>query len=140
MTKLSLNICNENYNVSAILLESGVSAPWASARGNAYHNKFKISVSTATGRTSFLFYGSMFDYQKGVTELDAAAIISALQCFFSDAASAAGSFADFCSEIGYDEDSRAAYKIYTACRKSAAKVSRITSTDIYSLIEALDAE
>jgi hypothetical protein len=140
MTKLSLNIRNENYNVSATLLENGVPAPWAGAKNNTYHNKFKLSVSTAAGRTSFTFYGSMFDYQNGVTELDAAALRSALQCFFSDASSASGSFTDFCSEIGYNEDSRAAYKIYTACRKSAAKVARLTSTDVYALIEALDAE
>lgn len=34
-------------------------------------------------------------------------------------------FSNFCSEFGYDEDSRKAYKIFKACKKSLKKAEKI---------------
>jgi hypothetical protein len=38
-------------------------------------------------------------------------------------------FEDFCSSFGYDEDSRKAYKIWEACKKSGEKLQKLFSAD-----------
>ena len=50
-----------------------------------------------------------------------------------DAVAGMNDFSDFCSELGYDEGSRRAEKIYKACQKATAKLQRIYNGDIYSL-------
>jgi hypothetical protein len=47
-----------------------------------------------------------------------------------------GSFADFCSEFGYDEDSRKAEKTYKAVKRDWAKVSKFfTPAELEELAE-----
>lgn len=93
--------------------------------------KFKFTVSTEAGRTSFDFFGSVNDWNKNKRSTDAK---FAVYCFLSDALAGENSFEDFCSEFGYDTDSRKAEKIYKACEKSAEKAKRIFS-DLYQAIE-----
>jgi hypothetical protein len=38
-------------------------------------------------------------------------------------------FKDFCACFGYDEDSRKAYKIWEACKKSGEKLQKLFSAD-----------
>lgn len=48
-------------------------------------------------------------------------------------------FADFCNEMGYDDDSMKAYKIYLACKKQAERLHKLfNDTEIESLKEAFD--
>ena len=84
------------------------------------HTKFMISVhrtDLADGvlRAGYVFYGSSQDYWEGKTTLDENDLKYAFMCLFDDALMATQSFSDFCSELGYNEDSRRAYKIYKAC-------------------------
>jgi hypothetical protein len=52
-----------------------------------------------------------------------------LSCLISDARSGEESFEDFCSELGYDSDSRQAERIWRTCRKVAPKVERFLADD-----------
>jgi hypothetical protein len=54
-----------------------------------------------------------------------------LDCLASDANGASDSFEDFCSNFGYDEDSRKAEKIYKACQHSAARLSNFLGSTRY---------
>lgn len=49
-----------------------------------------------------------------------------LECLLSDSASVenAGSFEDWCSEFGYDQDSRKAESVFRACKDQAAKLRK----------------
>jgi len=56
-----------------------------------------------------------------------------LSCLASDAGTwqNARSFEDFCSELGYDTDSRNAERIYKAIEKQSSKLSNLLGEDAY---------
>lgn len=125
--------------VSARLTNSGVRFPFAGKDDKTLHNEFSVTISTSAGRTSFKFYGSQQEYQSGIDTLEGNNLKHALYCFVSDAASGDQSFENFCSELGYDEDSRTAERTYKACRKSLEQWNRITnSADVYEACNALN--
>src|SRR5687768_444956 len=45
-----------------------------------------------------------------------------LDCLASDSSGIESSFEDWCSELGYDPDSRKAERIYNVCRKQAEEL------------------
>ncbi len=55
-------------------------------------------------------------------EPTAADVVSSL---ILDASAGEQSFEDFCTDLGYDTDSRRAFRTYTACRKTAPKIHRL---------------
>ena len=97
-----------------------------------WRNQFMVTVkNTETGvRRGFTFTGSNRDYEAGITYLETDGLKYALSCFLEDAASGDLSFSDFCSEMGYDEDSRKAYRIHAACKKALEKVTAL-GLDVY---------
>jgi hypothetical protein len=56
---------------------------------------------------------------------------SVLDCLGSDASAADESFEDFCSNFGYDTDSRKAEKTYNACKRSGDKLRRFLGEDAF---------
>ena len=94
---------------------------------SSYVYKYRFTVTTEAGRAGFDFFGSVADWRANKQTTDAK---FAVYCFLSDALAAENSFEDFCSEFGYDTDSRKAEKSYKACEKSAEKALRIFS-DLY---------
>lgn len=52
-------------------------------------------------------------------------LLEVLDCLVSDASSANGSFEDFCSELGWDTDSRKAERTYRACKRTRAALVRL---------------
>lgn len=60
-----------------------------------------------------------------------------LGCVLSDASSGeADSFAEFCAELGYDDDSRKAEKIYAACQQITKKLRQLLRDDFDAFILA----
>jgi hypothetical protein len=99
------------------------------------NGKHKITVSSEHGRLSFTFWASVSrpDIE---SESD---LLGALNCLASDATCAQGSFEDFCSELGYDLDSRKAYKVYKACLKQKSKLESILGdTDLWDFANAIN--
>lgn len=109
--------------ITAKMIDGGVNFP--NTGDKTLHNKFRVKVTTNQGSTSFDFYDSMHNYQKGITALSDRELFGALECFLSDAICAVNSFEDFCSNCGYDTDSRSAERVYNACQKSLRKAERI---------------
>lgn len=71
--------------------------------------------------------------------MDESDLKHALYCFISDGCSADQTFSGFCSDIGYDEDSRNAERIYKACQKSLDKFRALCpDADIYDVINELN--
>lgn len=54
-------------------------------------------------------------------------------CIVSDAATVKSyDFEEFCSDLGYDPDSRTAERIYKACGHAAARLKKFLGEDLYS--------
>lgn len=82
-------------------------------------NEYQITISRPgqSGRLTFRFWNSLKDKQKG-TAPDAYSVLSCI----SSEAHAPGTFAEFCDEYGYDQDSRKAEKTFKACDKLARRI------------------
>lgn len=63
---------------------------------------------------------------------------SVLYSLLSDASCGAELFADFCAEMGYDEDSRKALAVYEACQKIAGQLRMFTGEERAKLAELLE--
>lgn len=105
-------------------------APWSKADKQQNYNYHKITISHNGKRLGFDFWASIAQ-----PELNSDSDLQhAFYCFLSDAISAKDSFENFCSEFGYDTDSRNAERIYKACEKSLSKLNRIFDGDEYDLV------
>lgn len=108
-----------------------------------HHNQFNVSITNmdTKRRISFKYYGSVADYQQGIDCIEEEEHPSLLYCFIYDAHIGYSTFDDFCSEFGYDTDSRSAEKIYKACIKTMEKAFKLdinTEDDICDLINELN--
>lgn len=136
--KSVITVCGVTFTVTAKLHDEGVKFPNTDKKDNSLHNQYKVTVKTPLGRTTFDFFGSAYDYNNGITEMNESGLKHALYCFVSDSCSGKDTFENFCSELGYDEDSRTAEKIYKSCVRSLAKFNRICEADIYDVANALN--
>lgn len=127
-----------NFKIVAKLQGSEINGAWSD---NKVRNKYFVYVTNTDNgeKTRFTFWDSLDSTQRGVV-LDGDELLNAFYCFVSDALSAAGSFSDFCSEFGYDEDSRRAERIYKACKRSYKSLVRVCGMpydEIYDMANEL---
>lgn len=64
------------------------------------------------------------------------AVAAVLASLVSDADAGSESFEDFCSNLGYDPDSRKAEKIWKACKQIAPKIKKFLGSDYRAVAEA----
>lgn len=79
-------------------------------------------------KARFTFWDSLRNTERGVV-LDGDELLTAFYFFVSDAMAGAESFHDFCGDFGYNEDSRSAYRIYTACKRAFKSWARVSGMD-----------
>lgn len=77
------------------------------------------------------------EYSLGSTHKGHPDIESVMGSLFSDASCAQGSFEDFCSDIGYDTDSRLAEKIYKACKSINIRLHKFIDSQYDAMAEYL---
>lgn len=103
---------------------------------NNYNNHIVTVKNIDNGLfTRFEFWGSIVSPEIR-TERD---LVNAFECFLFESSSGLMTFEEFCSEFGYDTDSRKAYKTYKACQTAAKKLERIYSGDVYELLNKINA-
>lgn len=110
---------------------------------SGYHNHFRITVSSIFGLEQFDFYGSSSDCEKGKKTLNDDDLKNALRCIVDDALYGNMSFEEFCDELGYDDDSCTAYRMYKACIKTSGKLQNVitnNSDEWYTIINDLNEE
>lgn len=73
-------------------------------------------------------------YHMGSAHKSSPELLGVLGCLFSDASSGDTDFSDFCSEFGYEEDSRKAEKTWKACASMNVRLHKLLGSD-YSNIE-----
>ena len=117
----------KQFTVTARYLKEVEHFPNEGIQTNGLHNQFMVTVKNTETKTrrAFVFTGSIADWKLGKDYMDTNDLKDALACLMSDAFSGEMSFKEFCSEFGYDTDSRKAYRIYEACKKQAAKVAAL---------------
>jgi hypothetical protein len=127
-TKVQIND-EESIEVSSVLTGTveGFSAP------RQYNNVFAVTVTNGGVSETFDFHISIHDTEKGKKALTDEDHISAFYCFLGDAIAGGQSFEEFCADMGYDEDSRAAEKIWKACQEATQKAENISIGDLYAV-------
>lgn len=97
------------------------------------------SKQKATGYTcTFRYQGRQytFDFWMGEAHTKEPDAEGCLECLLSDAQSGMEDFDTFCSEMGYDEDSRKAERIWKACRKTTEGMKRLLGDDFETFLYA----
>lgn len=64
-------------------------------------------------------------YSMGSAHTAAPDVCDVLACLLRDAECGAQSFADFCADLGYSEDSRSAEKMWKSCKVTAVGLARL---------------
>jgi hypothetical protein len=109
-----------------------------------HRRQYRVRVtSDATGRhITFTYTDSAHNESAGKVGLGPSDLLEAFECFVSDAAVGAESFHHFCSDFGYDEDSRQAHSTWLACRRSGERLARLyhQPTDPADILDALHSE
>jgi hypothetical protein len=78
---------------------------------HVHGDRYRVTISRKGGRVSFDFWNSLKDVQDGKTELRP---YDVLACISGDV-NCPETFEDFCSEYGYEEDSRKAEQMWRRC-------------------------
>jgi hypothetical protein len=145
--KTEIEVLGKKFLLKSRLAASGVPFPWDDHEErdhlSTYHNQFSISVCRLLDnggkiRRNFTFYDSQHNYEQGKEDLEADDLKEAFRCFLDDAQDAVGGFPDFCSEFGYDQDSRRAYRMFKACERSMEKVQDL-DINLNELCDVLNA-
>lgn len=77
-----------------------------------------------------------FDFWQGSAITADPTAEGCLECLLSDAASGDSTFEDFCAELGYDQDSRKAERVWKACKQTRSRLERLLGADFDSFMEA----
>jgi len=94
-----------------------------------HHGHFKVALISNGQRKEFDYYGSAHDSGNGKDTLNDDDLKGALRCIVDDGLYGLMDFNVFCDELGYDEDSRTAERIHTACKKAADELRELGLTD-----------
>lgn len=101
-------------------------SPWD--KNNFNHYVVKVKNNDNNKKTSFDFWvGDRLGKNYFNSDYE---LLNAFYCFVSDGLSAVDGFENFCSEFGYDTDSRRAEKIFKACKRSEEKLFRVTGYSV----------
>lgn len=111
-------------------------APWCTdEKGHPQNgNRHTVGVSFNGKRLQFDFWASLAEPEMR-TDSD---LIEALDCFMRDGLSGNdNTFEEFCSEFGYDEDSRKAERVYRDCQRHGKKAERVFGSDLNEIYDEI---
>lgn len=101
----------------------------AALRWNGHRDSrhYRVTLS-CDGRRMVIYYSMGPAHTEGPT------LPGVLDCLVSDARSGAESFEDFCSELGFDEDSRTAERTWKACARTDDALRRVFGDERVELL------
>lgn len=128
----------KNFKITANLQGAEINKAFGD---NEPRNKYFVYVTNTetSAKTRFTFWDSLQNTKNGVV-LNDNELLTAFYFFVSDAMAGAKSFHDFCSDFGYNEDSRNAEHVYKACKRSYnafIRVSGLYDSDMYDFANEL---
>ena len=96
-----------------------------------YRDRYRVTFSRNGKKFSVVFGQSINDSNGGKTPPTPYGVIACLQKYD------VGNFEDFCSEFGYDEDSRKAEKVYKAVLDEYQHVCMLFTSDELELMQEI---
>lgn len=113
-----------------IKLSNTKECPWEDDTQKRDHNHYRVTIKTLKGQYTFDFWGSANDCQQGrdPSEYD---VLACLEYNTPE------SFEEFCSEYGYDTDSRKAEKTWKACLRQSKALRRIFTESAIELLQEI---
>lgn len=110
----------KNFKITSTFLNNKC---WKCDEKRQNYNNHRITVTNTetSKKTSFEFWGSIMKPEITTDQ----ELLFAFYCFLSDGQSSRYGFNEFCSEFGYDTDSRRAFSTFKECRKSLFKAEKI---------------
>jgi len=125
----------------ALTISANEGAPEMDQETGRYRYRYNVSVrSDATGAAiRFVFHASIADYEAGKRGLAGDDLLWAFRCFVEDANAGEMSFAEFCGDFGYDEDSISARNVWRECRRASKKFASLWhgATEAADVLEEL---
>jgi len=134
--KATFTVSSKTFTVSA-KFKGDKPAQWSMKGLEQNWNNHRVTVACEKRATTFDFWASIA-HPMIESESD---LFGAFECFVMDAMSGESDFEGFCSESGYDTDSRKAAKIHKACRKANANLRRvfnIEGDELYDFCNAVN--
>jgi hypothetical protein len=123
-----------NFGLTVKMVQKGDRCPpWEDSRGCVHGDRYRVSIKRSSGgkALSFDFWNSLNDVQTG-TGLSAYSVLASI----SSDAYCPDTFEDFCSEYGYDQDSRKAFSTFKKVSQFADKIKAFfTKEEIEALSE-----
>jgi len=119
-----------HLSISSKMTKSGVHFPF-DPEDKLLHNEFTITVKNRDNgvKKSFKWYDSAVNYQRGITKMDTFNLINAVGQWFRDAWNIEEySLEGWAEEMGYDEDSRQAERMYKGGEREAKKIGELFGT------------
>ncbi len=90
---------------------------------------FNITLKNTNNRFRFTFGQSINNTGKALKAYDVLASLTKYDC---------GTFNDFCSEFGYEQDSRSAYKTYKAVKREWENLNKLFTEDQLELLREIN--
>jgi hypothetical protein len=130
--KQASRFLKENALAMRITLSDTKTASWAKdGEPSGHHYRVTISRADKSGRITFDFWGSQHDAATGADPSP----YDVLACISSDV-HCPDTFADFCDEYGYEDDSIKALQTFNRCHRFAARLNAFfTSAEVSQLEE-----
>ena len=142
MTKVEFEINGKKLTIKSKWVGERTGFPFDD-KDTLEHNVFNITISRKvngkTVRRQFKFYDSYQNYLDGKTELSEEDTLLAFRCIIEDALAGCDGFDEFCSNLGYSNDSLKAFRIYKECVKTFRKLQDlgINQEDLYDILSKL---
>ena len=135
--KTTINLNGQEIEISAKLIATGVNFP--NSDNKTKHNRFFISITDEKERRGigFNFYDSQHNYTNNIQMLSVSELINTVECFLSDAYFAENNFADFCSELGYEQTDKNAKRIYKLCEEANEKSKIFFNSEVWECLNAI---
>ena len=140
MSTAKIELGTKGFILQSKMKESGVSFPNAGKEDKMLHNQFELEIRNMEWGNQvsrkFDWYDSQANFKAGKTAMTEEDMKYAFRSVIEDAISGTMDFKDFCSEYGYDEDSRRAERIHNECKAQLKKVVELGfhHTDLYDVV------
>lgn len=93
--------------------------------------KYSVTLSRKNKSYTFDFWSSIKDANEGKETIKPYDVLACLSVSYAD------SFEDFCSEFGYDTDSRKAYSIYEAVTEQTEELKELFSEEEIEMLHEI---
>lgn len=104
---------------------------------NCNHHFVTVKNNQTGAEAQFDFWTALADKDPSKALDKKYNLLNALYCWIGDAIAGMETFEDFCSNFGYDTDSRKAEATWKACQTATAQAQRVITEDLYEFYNEL---